>query len=112
MGHSSGRLSKLTSEQEQKVYKTIVTKTSVNVGFPSEMNWTSPLIRAWIKREFGIEYSDRGTRDLLYRLNLSFTAPTYTLAKADPEKQEAFKRKFEILKKNLGWRNRPDIICR
>jgi len=36
---------------------------------------------------------------VLYRLNLSFTRPTYTLAKADPQKQEEFKEKFELLKK-------------
>ena len=36
---------------------------------------------------------------VLYRLDLSYTRPTYTLAKADPEKQEAFKQDFEVLKK-------------
>jgi putative transposase len=52
------------------------------------------------EQEFGVLYSDRGTRELLYHLELSFTAPTYTLAKADPAKQEAFKQDFEELKKN------------
>jgi hypothetical protein len=65
------------------------------------MNWTSPIIRKWIEQEFGVLYSDRGTRELLYHLELSFTAPTYTLAKADPAKQEAFKQDFEELKKKL-----------
>jgi len=37
--------------------------------------------------------------DVLHRLNLSYTRPTYTLAKADPQKQEEFKQEFELLKK-------------
>jgi len=49
--------------------------------------------------EFGVDYSERGTRDLLYRLNFSFTAPTYTLPKADQKKQAEFKKTFERFKK-------------
>lgn len=100
MGHSPGRPCLLTTEQEQQVYQTIVNKIPSDVGFPAKMNWTSPIIRKWIEKEFGVKYSDRGTRELLYRLNLSFTKPTYTLEKADPAKQEAFKQTFEEVKKN------------
>lgn len=99
MEYSSGRPRLLTQEQEEQAYETIVKKTPADVGFPAKMNWTSPLIRKWIKQEFNVSYSDRGTRELLYRLKLSFTTPTYTLAKADPAKQEAFKQEFEELKK-------------
>ena len=35
------------------------------------------------------------------RLNLSYTRPTYVLAKSDKEKQEKFKQDFELLKKIL-----------
>ena len=38
-------------------------------------------------------------RDLLERIGLSYTRPTYTLAKANPQKQEEFKEKFKDLKK-------------
>lgn len=100
LGYSSGRPRQLTSEQEHQVYQTIVNQTPVDVGFPAKMNWTSPIIRKWIEQEFGVLYSDRGTRELLYRLKLSFTTPTYTLAKADPVKQEAFRQEFEECKKN------------
>jgi transposase len=100
LGYSPGRPRLLTPEQEQHVYQTIVNQTPVDVGFPAKMNWTSPIIRKWIEQEFGVQYSDRGTRELLYRLKLSFTTPTYTLAKADPLKQEAFRQEFEDYKKN------------
>ncbi|WP_155837219.1 IS630 family transposase [Aneurinibacillus terranovensis] len=102
MDHSTGRPRQLTSEQEQQLYQTIVNKTPTDVGFPAKMNWTSPIIRKWIEQEFGVRYSDRGTRELLYRLKLSFTTPTYTLAKADPVKQEAFKQELEEIKKLLN----------
>lgn len=36
---------------------------------------------------------------VLHRLNLSYTRPTYVLAKADKIKQEKFKEDFEVLKK-------------
>ncbi len=100
MANSTGRPRQLTEEQEQMIYQIIADKTPSDVGFPAKMNWTSPIIRKWIEQEFGVCYSDRGTRDLLYRLKLSFTTPTYTLAKADPIKQEAFKEDFEKIKKN------------
>ncbi|SHJ39864.1 putative transposase [Lutispora thermophila DSM 19022] len=38
---------------------------------------------------------------VLHRLNLNFTRPTYTLDKADPQKQEMFKQGFELLKNLL-----------
>lgn len=98
-GTPSGRPRQLSSEQEQQVYRMVVDKTPADVGFPAKMNWTAPIIRKWIEKEFGVSYSERGTRELLYRLKLSFTTPTYTLAKANPVKQEAFKQEFEELKK-------------
>lgn len=95
-----GRKPHLTAEQEAQVVSIIVNKTPKDVGFPVEMNWTAPLIRDWIKRTFNVSFSERGTRDLLYRLGLSYTKPTYTLEKADPVKQAAFLEAFEQAKKN------------
>lgn len=64
------------------------------------MNWTAPLVREWIKQQFQVQYAERGAREVLYRLGFSYTKPTYTLAKADPKKQEIFKQEFEDTKKN------------
>jgi putative transposase len=108
--YAPGRPKFLTPEQEQQVYQTVVESTPVDVGFPVEMNWTAPLIRQWIEQTFQVKYSDRGTRDLLHRLNLSYTKPTYTLEKADVAKQEAFKESFETVKKTPQWTNRPNSI--
>jgi hypothetical protein len=53
-------------------------------------------------KEFNIIMSHRRMAEVLYRLNLSYTRPTYVLAKADKEKQEQFKNDFEELKKHLN----------
>jgi transposase len=103
--HSPGRPKFMTAEQEIVLYLTIVDKKPADVGFPANMNWTAVLVRKWIENEFQIRYSERGARQLLYRLGFSYTKPTYTMAKADPEKQEVFKSEFEALKKIATRRN-------
>ena len=94
-----GRNKKLTDEQEQKLYDCISMKLPKDVGFDPFVNWTAPLACLWTSKEFGVTFSERGMRDVFYRLNLSYTRPTYTLKKADPEKQKEFKDAFEDLKK-------------
>jgi transposase len=91
----------LTKEQEQQLVEVIPTKTPDEVGFPSRKNWNAILIKKWVKHNFGVEYSHSGMVYVMYRLNLSFTRPTYTLVKANPRKQEEFKQKVELLKKLL-----------
>lgn len=92
MKHSPGRPTFLNEEQQQKVYDVVANKVPRDVGFPVEMNWTAPLLKKWIKQEFGIEYSLRGALNLLHTLGFSCTRPNYTLANADKQKQEQFKK--------------------
>jgi putative transposase len=94
-----GREKKLTDVQEKELYETIKTKLPSEVGFAPFANWTSFLAVKWVKKEYGVEFSDRGMRNVFERLKLSYTRPTYVLKKADPEKQEAFKKEFEKVKK-------------
>ncbi|MCY9698118.1 transposase [Paenibacillus alginolyticus] len=84
-----GRPTRLTSEQEQELYQTIINKRPVDVGFPAHMNWESGLVRQWIGKQYQVEYFDRGTRKLLYRLG--------------------FKRDFEGIKK-LHYREIARIL--
>jgi putative transposase len=100
MGKSSGAPRKLTREQEQELAETIITKTPDEVGFTAEKNWTTTIIRKLVKKNYGKSYCQRGMLEVLYRLNLSFSKPTYTLEKANPEKQAEFKQEFELLKKS------------
>jgi transposase len=99
--HSSGRPHHLTAEQEHTVAEIVTHQTPQDVDFPAEMNWTAPLVRRLIKDRFGVTFSERGVRHLLYRLGFACTRPTYTLAKADPEKQAAFRETFEKQRQRL-----------
>jgi putative transposase len=94
-----GRPRFLTKEQEQQLYITISQKTPEEVGFDGVMNWTAKIACHWVYREFGVQYHVNGMLDMFHRLNLSYTRPTYVLAKADPNKQEQFKEDFEGVKK-------------
>ena len=94
-----GRPRRLTQQQEAKIKELILNKVPSEVGFPAEFNWTAGLVAKYIKREFGLVYTIRGITGILDRLGLSYTRPTYVLAKADKEKQAQFVRDFEKLKK-------------
>ncbi|WP_255322317.1 helix-turn-helix domain-containing protein [Aneurinibacillus migulanus] len=52
-----------------------------------------------MKDKFAVTMSQSGITDLLHRLHLRYTRPTYTLAKANKEKQEAFVQQMNWIKK-------------
>lgn len=110
LGKAPGAKKKLTDEQEKELYETISNHTPEEAGVGIFANWTAPLACEYVKERFGVSYSERGMRDLFYRLRLSYTRPTYTLKKADPEKQEAFRKTFESLKKNLLYEEIDTIL--
>lgn len=99
MGKSTGAPRLLTHEQEYQLVELITTKTPHEVGFFPRKNWDTNIIRQWVFKSFNVEYTQRGMLEVLYRLNLSYTRPTYTLAKADPKKQKEFIQEFELIKK-------------
>ena len=97
-----GRPQRLNEEQEAVLREVIITKVPSEVGFPADFNWTAGLIAKYIMREFGFSYSIRGITGMLERIGLSYTRPTYVLAKADKQKQKQFKQDFEEIKKLLN----------
>ncbi|NOW06625.1 transposase [Clostridium beijerinckii] len=99
IAQGGGAIKKINEAQEKIILDTITTKTPEDFGFESKMNWTIELVRQWVLKEFNIKMSRRGIAYVLHRLNLSYTRPTYVLAKADKEKQEKFKNDFKVLKK-------------
>ncbi len=99
LGKAKGRERKLTEEQEMELYEVISKKLPKDVGLEPFCNWSAPLACQYVKNRFRVEFSERGMRDVFYRLKLSYTRPTYTLAKADPAKQEEFKERLEGLKR-------------
>ncbi|WP_346930159.1 hypothetical protein [Clostridium sp.] len=75
MKHSTGAKRKFNTEQESKIFEVITSMTPDEVGFEGRKNWAI--------KEFNIHMSHRCMAEVLYRLNLSYTRPTYVLAKAD-----------------------------
>ena len=100
LGHSPGAPRMLTEEQEKQLVDVITSNTPDEVGFPNRKNWDINIIKQWVENTFGVKYSYTGMIDAVHRLNLSYTRPTYTLAKADIKKQEFFKEEFQLLKKS------------
>ena len=98
-----GRQRKLTDEQERELISIITEKLPKEVGLEPHCNWTAPLACKYVKDHYGVTFSERGMRDVFYRLNLSYTRPTYVLAKADPQKQAGFLEKLEDIKKTPEW---------
>jgi transposase len=90
MNHSPGAPRRLTAAQEEQFKRTVVEHLPHESGFPSKFNWTLHLMGEYMNREFQVSYSLQGVADLAKRLNLSYTKPTYTLAAADPVKQQLF----------------------
>ena len=95
-----GRQRKLTDEQERELIGIITEKLPKEVGLEPYCNWTAPLACKYVKDHYGVTFSERGMRDVFYRLNLSYTRPTYVPAKADPQKQAEFLEKLEGIKKS------------
>lgn len=96
-----GKKSNLTDEQRQILKETVAYKRPDEVGFPARANWTLALGAQFIEREFGVSYTQKGVSKLFHALGLSYTRPTYTLKKADPERQRQFKEEtFPALKKS------------
>lgn len=105
IAYSPGAPRRLTPEQEERIYEVVVHHTPAELGLKSEMNWTAPLLREWIYREWNILYKDRAVLNILHRLGFSHTRPTYTLEKADEQKQQAFRETFKAYKKTRKWGN-------
>lgn len=97
MGISTGKPSYLTLEQRAEFADMITTKTPADVGFAPYTNWTLAVLVSLTEREWSASYSLRGMSKLLERMGFSNTRPTYTLAKADPEKQKTFKEEKRFL---------------
>lgn len=98
-----GARKKLTDAQEVELISVISTQTPEEAGVGIFANWTAALACAFVEQRFGVQFSNRGMLNLFERMGLSYTRPTYTLAKADPEKQEQFRETFETLKKTSEW---------
>jgi transposase len=102
LDHSPGQPPKLSEEQRKQLATMLEKQQPAEVGFEARYTWTLPLVAEWIEREFDIIMSVRGISAMLKRMNFSFTKATYTLAKANKDAQDFFrKHTFARLKKQV-----------
>jgi len=90
LDHSPGKPRTLTPDQEQRLAEMLKSQQPSDVGFEAKSTWTLKLVAAYVKREFGQPFSEKGISRVLQRLGFSYTKATYTLASADPDEQAFF----------------------
>ena len=95
----SGRPTFLTDKQQEELKQTILTTSPSDHGLGCAVSWTTPIIRTYLKQTYDVEMSLTGILQMLWRLRLSYTRPTYVLKKADPKKQKVFQRQMDMIKK-------------
>ena len=94
--HYQGKACSLTEQQQQELAEHLDETTYL----------TSNAIQNYIKKQYSIEYSSSGIKDLLDRLGFVYKKPKQVPGKLDPVKQEAFVEEYESLRKTKG-RNDP-----
>ena len=92
LGKAKGRERKLSAEQEGELYNVISEKLPKDVGLAPFCNWTAPLACQYVNDHFGVDFSERGMRDVFYRLKLSYTRPTYNNGKSGPSEAGRIQR--------------------
>lgn len=89
-GHRTGRSSGLDSQQKEELAG-IIDSGPVAYGFVSGV-WNSIMIAKVIQEEFGVLYDPRHVRRILSDLDFSLQRPKRVLAKADPVRQNRWRR--------------------
>ena len=93
-----GRKAKLRQTEIEEL-KEIIKKSPQEIGYGESTKWNTLSISCYIKDYYNIEMTRSGVREMLARNRMSYTRPTYALAKAEPKKQEIFRGEVEELKK-------------
>jgi transposase len=92
----------LSIERQKELKRTILESTPAQEEIEISASWDSRLIQLFLRKKWGIRMSRSGIMKMLRRMNLRFTRPTYTLARADKHKLELFLTQLDVIKKTLG----------
>jgi len=79
----SGRPVQLSTEQEKELKELVLGKCPRDLGIAEKNYWTADLVKELIKSKYGIEYSIRGTINILNRLGIHYTRGTYFASKEE-----------------------------
>ena len=97
--YSPGKPPFLSPEEEQEVRRMLEYSTSAEEGYGCESRWDTRILKHMLEDKFKITMSRSGINDMLKRWGFSYTRPTYTLKRSNLQKQEAFQREWEMVKK-------------
>ena len=73
--------------------------TPIEEGYGCESCWDTRILKHVLEEKFSITMSRSGICEMLKRWGFSYTRPTYTLKRANRQKQEAFQRELDMVKK-------------
>lgn len=90
-----GRKCRLTTDQKQELKRVVLEEFPSHYGYNTN-TWTGPIIREWIKNNFGVSYKQAQIYNILRSLGLSYQKGKGKYPEANKEQQEKFK---ESLKK-------------
>ena len=96
--HSPGQPTKIPAAIEAEIL-TALHSSPAAVGYGISANWDSRVLQAVLRDRYEISMSRGGLRRWLHRHGFSWTRPTYVLAKADPDRQAAFREDVATLRK-------------
>ncbi|GEN36880.1 winged helix-turn-helix domain-containing protein [Aneurinibacillus danicus] len=99
----------LSAEQQAELKRIILETTPEEQGIGVYASWDSRIIQELLAKKWGVSMSRGGITHMLHRLNLSYTRPTYILAKADQEKQARFVKQLDMIKKTLYRQHDPAL---
>ena len=85
----SGCPKKLSPTQEALLIETVTNKTPSDAGSEPFMTWDCKPLCLWVKREFDVSFTKGEMRDMLLRLDFTYSRPTYSLARASKNRQSA-----------------------
>lgn len=97
--YSTGKPAYLTQEEKEELRRMILESTPEKEGFGIDANWDTRVIQHVIYEKFSVTMSRSGIYRMLTGMGLSYTRPTYTLAKADQNEQKQFLQDMEMVKK-------------
>ena len=97
--HPPGRRTYLSPEEEQEVRRMLEFSTPAEEGYGCESCWDTRILKEVLEARFSVTMTRGGIGHMLKRWGFRYTRPTYTLKRADQNKQEAFKRELHMIKK-------------
>lgn len=97
--YSTGKPPYLTQKEKEELRHMILESTPEKEGFGIDVNWDTRVIQHVINEKFSVTMSRSGIYRMLTGMGLSYTRPTYTLAKADRNEQKQFLQDMKMVKK-------------